>query len=123
MVVYIALTAAATLGIGEHYLVDLVAGVPFALFVQAVVWPGDKPRFTDRAITAASGLALTLVWLMLVRFGAKWMLVSPILPWALIVATGAIVWFVRVRFSALPNRSRPANDGTLAQPLTLGAHG
>jgi hypothetical protein len=123
MVVYIALTVAATLGIGEHYLVDLVAGVPFALFVQAVVWPGDKPRFTDRAITAASGLALTLVWLMLVRFGAKWMLVSPILPWALIVATGAIVWFVRVRFSALPNRSRPANDGTLAQPLTLGAHG
>jgi hypothetical protein len=71
MAVYVALTVVATLGMGEHYFVDLVAALPFALFVQAVVWPGDKPTFKVRATTAASGLALTLAWLLLVRFGAK----------------------------------------------------
>jgi hypothetical protein len=122
MAVYVGLTVVATLGIGEHYFVDLVAGLPFALLVQAIVWPGEKPSFTDRSITAASGLGLTLAWLLLVRFGAKWMLVSPILPWALIVATGAIVWMVKGRFSGLTNRSRPASS-TPAPPLAFQAHG
>jgi hypothetical protein len=123
MAIYVALTVVATLGIGEHYFVDLVAGLPFALFVQAVVWPGDKPRFSDRAITSVSGLGLTLAWLMLVRFGTKWMLVSPILPWALVLATGAAVWMVKARSSGLSNGSLAGDDGAPTQPLALGAHG
>jgi len=123
MAVYVALTAVATLGIGEHYFVDLVAGVPFALFVQAVVWPGDKPTLRVRARTVAAGLGLTLAWLLLARFGAKWMLVSPILPWTLVAATGIAVWMVKAWSSALPNRALPANDGSRPQSLALGAHG
>jgi hypothetical protein len=123
MAVYLALTVISTLGTGEHYFVDLVAGVPFALFVQAVVWPGDKPKLSVRASVAASGLGLTLAWLLLVRFGAKWMLISPVLPWALVAATGITIWMIRARSSALPVASELASDATAAPPLAFGAHG
>jgi hypothetical protein len=123
MAVYVALTAVATLGIGEHYFVDLVAGLPFALFVQAAVWPGDKPTLRVRASAVASGLGLTLAWLLLARFGVKWMLVSPVLPWALVTATGIAVWRVIAWSSVLPNSSRQANDVVPPRPLVLGAHG
>jgi hypothetical protein len=122
MAVYVGLTAVATMGIGEHYFVDLVAGLPFALFVQAVVWPGDKPRLSVRVGVVTSGLGLTLAWLLLVRFGAKWMLVSPILPWALVAATGIAVWRIKAWSSALPIGSPRANDSTPATPLAFGAH-
>ncbi len=121
MAVYVALTVVATLGMGEHYFVDLVAALPFALFVQAMVWPGDKPTFKLRATTAASGLALTLAWLLLVRFGAKALLISPILPWALLAATVFAVWKVRAWSSALPTFS-PA-EGSTPKPLAFSAHG
>jgi hypothetical protein len=123
MAVYLVLTAVATLGMGEHYFVDLVAGVPFALFVQAVVWPGNKPSLRVRASAVVSGLALTVAWLLLVRFGVKWMLFSPILPWALVTATGVAVWMVNAKFSVSSEGSRQANEVPPPRPLVLGAHG
>jgi hypothetical protein len=123
MAIYVTLTAVATLGIGEHYFVDLVAALPFALFVQAVVWPGEKPRVSVRASVAAFGLGLTVAWMLLVRFGGKWMLISPILPWALAAATGTAVWMVKARSSELANRSGDANDATPPPVRALGAHG
>jgi hypothetical protein len=123
MAVYLVLTAVATLGMGEHYFVDLVAGVPFALFVQAVVWPGNKPSLRVRASAVVSGLGLTVAWLLLVRFGVKWMLFSPILPWALVTATGVAVWMVNAKFSVSSEGSRQANEVPPPRPLVLGAHG
>ena len=98
MAVYLALTVISTMGTGEHYFVDLVAGVPFAFFVQSFVSPGLKPETSKRAIAASTGLALTVSWLLLVRFGARWMLVSPVLPWSLVGVTGAAVWKLRAWF-------------------------
>ena len=123
MAVYLALTVISTLGTGEHYFVDLIASLPFALFVQAVVWPGDKPKFSVRTTVAASGLGLTLAWLLLVRFGAKWMLITPILPWALLAATGVTIWMIRARSSALPIGSTSAGDATAPASLAFRAHG
>jgi len=105
MGVYLALTVVSTLGTGEHYFVDLVAGVPFAFFVQSVVSPGQKPEAVKRAIAAFAGLGLTLAWLLLVRFGARWMLVSPLLPWSLVAITGVAVWKLRSWFDDLPAHS------------------
>jgi hypothetical protein len=103
MAIYLTLTVVSTLGTGEHYFVDLVAGVPFAFFVQSFVSPGPKPEASKRALAASVGLALTLGWLLLVRFGVRWMLVSPALPWSLVGFTGAAVWKLRSWFNALPN--------------------
>ena len=123
MAVYLALTVVSTLGTGEHYFVDLIAGVPFALFVQAVVWSGRKPNLGVRATAAASGLGLTLAWLLLVRFGAKWMLISPIVPWALVAATALTVWMIRIRSSELPTASTPTSNANPPPSLAFGAHG
>jgi len=123
MALYLALTVISTLGTGEHYFVDLIASLPFALFVQAVVWPGDKPKLSVRAAVAASGLGLTLAWLLLVRFGAKWMLISPALPWALLAATGVTIFMIRARSSAWPRGSASAGGATASPVLAFRAHG
>jgi hypothetical protein len=93
---YLALTVIATLGSGQHYLVDLVVSLPFALTMQsaAVCIFREKSR---RAIgTMLTGLTLTAGWLMLVRFGVPLMLKSPAIPWTLIVTTlAATIWLER----------------------------
>jgi hypothetical protein len=60
-------TVLATLGLGEHYLVDLVIAVPFALALQAgLMAPASvSPRL--RWLAAAVGTALTLAWLAALR--------------------------------------------------------
>ena len=108
---YLALTAVSTLGTGEHYFVDLVAGVPFALMVQAIVSPGKKTVISRRVTAAASGLGITIAWLLLVRFAAKSMLVLPLLPWSLVGITCVGVWWMQSWFAGTSqNASLPTNS-------------
>jgi hypothetical protein len=59
--VFVLLTLLATLGFGEHYLIDLVVAVPFAVAVQA---------FCARHwVQSGVCLAGTLAWLIYLRFG------------------------------------------------------
>jgi len=103
---YFVLTILSTLATGEHYLVDIIAAIPFALCVQAIVSPENPGvRLANRARISSLGLALTLVWMLLLRFDAKWLLISPIVPWALATFT---VWSV-----ALLNRKLGNGDGAL----------
>jgi len=97
---YAILTVVATLGTGEHYFVDLVASLPFALAIYAMVCPDHKPAFMSRLSVVASGLGLTLAWLLLVRFGTKWMLSSPLLPWAFSAATAIAVGLTKRSLAA-----------------------
>ncbi len=57
---FVLLTAFATLALGEHYLVDLVVAVPFALAVHAAC-DGASLRAPRRALLG--GAALTAAWL------------------------------------------------------------
>jgi hypothetical protein len=117
---YTALTVLSTMGTGEHYFVDLVAAVPFALFVQSVVSPDAKAVPTRRAAAAVSGIALTLAWLMLVRFAAKAMLASMLLPWALVAVTGIAVWKIKSWSEAQLGTAAPSKIPE-PKPLALGA--
>ena len=54
------LTATATLGLGEHYSVDLVASFPFALACHAVCLPRGTPW---RLQSMLWGLGLTISWI------------------------------------------------------------
>jgi hypothetical protein len=91
LLLYVCLTVVATLGSGQHYLVDLVVSLPFALAVQATA-SYSLPR--SRRITAlVAGLALTGAWLFLVRFGVALALKSPVIPWSFILTTTLItIW-------------------------------
>ena len=128
LAIYLVLTAVSTLGTGEHYFLDLVAAVPYALTVQALVSPERQAAVSRRFLAASCGLGLTLGWLLLVRYGVKLMLLSPAVPWGLTALTCIIVWTVYAQIASLPTRPQAdanqpqfgttAGDGRRA----LGAH-
>jgi hypothetical protein len=67
---FLAATGIATLGTGEHYLVDLIVAVPFALSLQALFIAPPPVTRERRWITMAVGLGLTLAWVVALRSAA-----------------------------------------------------
>lgn len=85
---YVTLTALATLGLGEHYLVDLMVAVPLGLTLQALWW---RPRNTLRLVAIAVGIVMTFGWLIAFRSGA-----------ALGMSPGAMTWLAAVVTVGVP---------------------
>jgi hypothetical protein len=87
---FLIFTIFATLGSGQHYLVDLVGSLPFAVAVQATASLafGDQSVEKTRMVRIASAsLALTFAWLAIVRFGVGVALESRAIPWTLMLGT------------------------------------
>jgi predicted membrane-bound spermidine synthase len=81
------LTVLATLGLGEHYLIDLVAGVPAAVALQALctrVLPWDSP---ERRHAVLGGAGLVAFWIIAVRYGLQAFLLVPGLAWLATIGT------------------------------------
>ncbi|HXW13216.1 MAG TPA: phosphatase PAP2 family protein, partial [Terriglobia bacterium] len=93
LLVFLLLTVIATLGGGQHYFVDLVVSLPFVLAVQSATSLGGQNRIRHLAAMMV-GLALTFGWLLMVRLGLGLAMISPVIPWSLILLTcGATFWF------------------------------
>ncbi len=91
---FVILTVMATLGTGEHYFVDLVVAFPFALMVQAACSYSLPFRSGARRTSFLFGTFVTLLWMAVLSFSVGIFWVSPVLPWAMIVATVApTIWF------------------------------
>jgi hypothetical protein len=84
---FVIFTVFATLGTGEHWFVDLIVAFPFALFVQAIAAYSVSWKDSRRVAAFLFGLLCTLGWLVMLRYGAKIFWSSPLVPWALAVAT------------------------------------
>ena len=87
VLIFLAGTLLSTLGLGEHYFIDLVVALPFALMIQAgctlqIPW-SDRSRF----VPFLSGLFLIMIWIVLLRRSLRIMWVSPLVPWTLIALT------------------------------------
>lgn len=85
--VFVALTVLATLGIGEHYFIDLVVAFPFSLMVQALCSYSLPFREGERRNAFLIGTLETLVWLALLSFAVNIFWSSPVVPWGMIAAT------------------------------------
>ena len=101
-----ALTAVATLGIGEHYLVDLVVALPYALAILALA-----SNIRERRLPLLAGAAMVFAWLGMLRTGAF----HPAVSWMLIILT-AVACFRLERgspgaFGAPPLRQRVDRRG------------
>ena len=115
-IAFVMVTALATLGSGEHYLVDLIVAAPFATAVLAAVTPPRAPsgrtrRDRNRARALIGGGGLTAFWLFLFVLGPVPLEVFHRLPGlarALSVLTLAVAGWLEWR------RSRP--DGTPESP-------
>lgn len=86
---FVILTVMATLGTGEHYFVDLVVAFPFALMVQAACTYSLPFSSGARRNAFLFGTFVTLLWMALLSFSVSIFWISPVLPWAMIVATVA----------------------------------
>jgi PAP2 superfamily len=107
---FVIFTVFATLGSGEHYFVDLVVAVPFALSIYGlcalqVPWSNHQRR-----IAVWLGLGATVVWIEVLRFDVRMFWISPVLPWFACIATvvsGTILQWRLARISeaaAAPER-------------------
>jgi len=76
--VFALLTALATLGLGEHYLIDLVAAVPYALAI--VAFSSNVP---ERRVPLVAGAATLFLWLLFLRGGHF----IPAVSWVLLLTT------------------------------------
>jgi hypothetical protein len=85
---YLVLTVFATLGSGQHYLVDLMVAPAVALTVQAVCTPG---RTFAKLLALGLGASLSMCWLIAFRSGA-----------ALAIPQGAWMWTLASMTAAIP---------------------
>lgn len=93
--IFVIFTTMATLGTGEHYLVDLVVAFPFSLLVQAVCWYSIPFHAGERCMASLFGIFATLAWLGLLSFATPLFWISPIVPWAMIaitIAPSILLW-------------------------------
>jgi PAP2 superfamily len=85
--IFLLFTLLATLGYGEHYLVDLVVSVPLSLALQAC-WttslPGGAP---ERRSAIIAGCLAVAAWLVLLRIGTPLFAQSPWVGWIAIAVT------------------------------------
>lgn len=105
---FVVLTAMATLGTGEHYFIDLVVAFPFSLMVQALCSYTLPFRGRERRTAFLFGTFATLIWLALLSFSTGFFWSSPVVPWAMIVVTVGPSLFFWNRLLAARVESEPA---------------
>jgi hypothetical protein len=109
-------TAVATLGTGEHYLIDLVVALPFALFVFRLCCFARSWSDPVRRDGCIFGLLLTLAWLLMLRVGTHFFWISPLIPWvACLFTAGSVVFFLREPKAA----DLPSSESAVAPTLSV----
>jgi len=115
LVLYLLLTVVATLGAGQHYLVDLVVSLPFVLAVQAAA-SYALPNKSRRITALVAGLAFTAGWFFLVRFGVPLALEFPVIPWTLFLATASITIWLESRMLGTNSSSGAMDNASHLEP-------
>lgn len=101
---FLGVTALATLGLGEHYLVDLVVAVPFTLAFQAACNQVVPALDRVRLACAGWGVCATAGWMVFLRFGTPLYRDATGLVWLLSLLTVAVSLMLDRR---LARRSMP----------------
>lgn len=115
---FVVFTVFATMGTGEHYLIDLIVAFPFVVFLQGLCAMSLRWNDRRRATAVIYGLLLTLGWIGELRFALKIFWISPVLPWVCCILTVASAVFVQ---RSLEAASVPSNDREAASTSTIPA--
>jgi predicted membrane-bound spermidine synthase len=83
----LALTLAATLAKGEHYLIDLVVALPFAAALLAASLRAVPWHDSGKRGIVLAGLGVWLAWIVALRFGLALFESVPGLSWLAVIAT------------------------------------
>lgn len=87
------LTLCATVGTGEHYFIDLVVAVPFAVLVVSLAKLLLGPNRLRQILPLVIGLGGVLAWLEALRHATLFFWQSPTIPWLSCVLTLAVCYF------------------------------
>jgi hypothetical protein len=87
---FLIFTGLATVGTGEHYVVDLIVAYPFALFLQGACAFFLPWRNRWRVTAICSGLGGLVAWLLALRYVGKFFWLTPVIPWVLSALTVAL---------------------------------
>jgi len=108
---FIIFTVTSTMGTGEHYFIDLVVAIPFALALYATFCAEVSWRNPRRRAAVGAGLLLVLLWFALLRYEPAIFWLSPVIPWALVIGTiVSCLALKRGLARAVPADSLPAID-------------
>jgi hypothetical protein len=106
---FLAGTSFAVLALGEHYLIDVIVAVPFVLMFQAAFTRSGAGNARPRHVALWGGAAVTLAWLLTLRFGIYTLVAWPALAWTAIAVTlGFSMW---ARHALLANSGSAAAEG------------
>ena len=86
---FVLLTILATLGSGEHYLIDLIVAIPFVVALEGAT-ANRQIRWQPRSAAVAVGGALVGLWILVIRKGSVTvpvLLNAPFLMWGLVALT------------------------------------
>ena len=100
---FLALTAFATLGTGEHWFVDLVVAFPFALLLCSLCAYQLSWKDARRMTAIVAGLGATLAWLAALRYAPRMFWISPIVPWTLSATTIAFACILQAKLDHASN--------------------
>ena len=112
--IFLLLTLLATLGLGEHYLIDLVVAFPFALAVRALCAARLLRSQRDSLVAALVGGALTAAWILALRQQAFVMEIPALAAWALAALTVGVCVYLEQGFSATLMANSVAAGGRVA---------
>lgn len=116
---FVLITIFDTLGTGEHYLIDLVVAFPFAVAMQALCTHWIPLRSPSRFVPLVGGMSTMAVWLVLLRYATKIFLISPVIPWACLLATTilALRW---MRMAVSPQWAETVEPAPLCRTAAAG---
>ncbi|MGO9119007.1 MAG: fused MFS/spermidine synthase [Desulfomonilaceae bacterium] len=110
--VWLIITVLATLGLGLHYLIDLIVAVPFSVAVRGIASLLDRKHESASKRSVFWGGLMTIGWLAILRIDVGFLIALPGLVWALSIGT--------ISFSMLlEKRLREAERAPLPQPLKM----
>jgi PAP2 superfamily protein len=116
---FVVFTVFATMGTGEHYLIDLVVAFPFVVFLQGLCALGLRWNDGARVSAVLYGLLVTLGWIAALRLAPKVFWISPILPWLCCLATIASAIFMQRKLeTAIDDRKSPGPESASPVPVT-----
>jgi len=110
-------TVLATLGTGEHYLIDLVVAFPFAVFVEALFAFAQPLWSRRRGFALGFGLFTTLAWCAGLRYGTHFFWLTTLLPWALSILTVvlSVVVEARLQIATVEKQNNAIAETPIAQ--------
>jgi cytochrome P450 len=113
--VFVIGTVLATLGLGEHYLVDLVVALPFTLAIHAACTPPRPGLRRPRRAALLGSAALVAAWYVLLFYGIPLLLISPVAAWGATLGTvAAVVYLERRLYRAAFGEAEKASAPTTA---------